>query len=114
MKIAIVGKGETGKTTIAYELSKKYQKIFGVMAIDADASLNLSLKFNIIGKPISQISELINRAKIDDVLDGKCLPQNALLRAILRDLILKGHLKLCWCNRFLYLNFNFNSKNLFA
>lgn len=122
MKIAVVGKGGTGKTTISYELSKKLSKNFKVIAIDADSSLNLSLKFNINGRSILEISELVDRAKIDGILinmrpytkdivdkysinisenlkllvvggnvkvgNGCLCPENALLRAILRELIL--------------------------
>lgn len=123
MKIAIVGKGGVGKTTIAYELSKKLSEKFEVIAIDADASLNLSLKFSVNTKPILKISDIVNRARMDNILvnmnpyvrdiidkysinikknlkllicggientnQGCLCPENAILRAVLRELILK-------------------------
>ncbi|ODS36755.1 MAG: hypothetical protein A7315_13975 [Candidatus Altiarchaeales archaeon WOR_SM1_79] len=43
MKIALAGKGGSGKTTIAAGIAKTYSKNFKVLAIDADSSLNLSM-----------------------------------------------------------------------
>jgi len=71
MKIAVTGKGGTGKTTIAFHLSRIYaRKNFKVIAVDADSSLNLASYFGHEDqKPISSIKELVDkRARISDVL----------------------------------------------
>ena len=71
MKIAVTGKGGTGKTTIAFYLSRIYAgKNLNVIAVDADSSLNLASYFGHEDqKPISSIKELVDkRARISDVL----------------------------------------------
>jgi len=71
MKIAVTGKGGSGKTTIAFHLSRIYaEKNFKVITVDADSSLNLASYFGHEDqKPISSIKELVDkRARISDVL----------------------------------------------
>lgn len=71
MKIAVTGKGGTGKTTIAFHLSRIYaKKNLNVIAVDADSSLNLASYFGHEDqKPISSIRKLVDkRARISDVL----------------------------------------------
>ena len=71
MKIAVTGKGGTGKTTIAFHLARIYaKKNLNVIAVDADSSLNLASYFGHEDqKPISSIKELVDkRARISDVL----------------------------------------------
>ncbi len=71
MKIAITGKGGTGKTTLAFYLSRIYaEKNFSVLAVDEDSSLNLAACFGMEGiEPISRIKDLIDkRARISTEL----------------------------------------------
>ncbi len=71
MKIAVTGKGGTGKTTLAFHLSRIYaRKNLNVIAVDADSSLNLASYFGHEDqKPIGSIKELVDkRARISDVL----------------------------------------------
>lgn len=71
MKIAVTGKGGSGKTTIAFHLARIYaEKNFKAIAVDADSSLNLASYFGHEDqKPISSIKELVDkRARISDVL----------------------------------------------
>jgi len=124
MKLAITGKGGSGKTTIAYELSRILSsRGLNIIAVDADPSLNLSLKFKIQEKPVMKISDIIDRAKIDNILvnmspdvrdvidkysvelsgnlkilvsggieavgSGCLCPENAVLRSLLRELVMK-------------------------
>ncbi|MCS4541924.1 MAG: carbon monoxide dehydrogenase accessory protein CooC [Euryarchaeota archaeon] len=90
MKVAIAGKGGTGKTIVASTLARILaRKGFRVIAVDVDPTLNLASSLGIElkeKKPISQMKELIeNRTgarpgegfggffklnpKVDDVLD---------------------------------------------
>lgn len=130
MKIAISGKGGTGKTTIAATISEVYLKRGkGVILIDADPDSNLKTTLNIKEEitPLIELKEIIaertgtkpgERAiffkmnpEVDDIPDrffykngnlylgimgtvrggglGCMCPENAFLKAILRNLILK-------------------------
>lgn len=62
MKIAVTGKGGSGKTTIAGYLARIYsEKNFEVLAVDADPSLNLSSLFGREGiTPISEMKSLVD------------------------------------------------------
>jgi len=70
MKIAVAGKGGSGKTTISAGLAKIYSENFNVIAIDADSSLNLSVFFdheNIV--PISDMRKVVEeKARLPDGL----------------------------------------------
>jgi len=71
MKVAVTGKGGSGKTTLAFYLSKIYaEKGFKIIAVDADSSLNLAGYFGHEDlKPISEIKELVDeRARISEAL----------------------------------------------
>ena len=63
MKIAVAGKGGTGKTTVAATLARILAKQgFSVIAVDVDPTLNLASSLGIQlkeKKPISQMKELI-------------------------------------------------------
>ncbi|HIE34468.1 MAG TPA: carbon monoxide dehydrogenase [Candidatus Altiarchaeales archaeon] len=126
MKIAVTGKGGSGKTTIALYLSKRFsEKGMDVLAVDADPSLNLMAMFGYEEiTPISEIENLVNERartpeglvklnpRVDDLIDeysikidknlrvlaigtvtkagsGCLCPENATLRALLHELVLK-------------------------
>lgn len=123
MKIAVCGKGGAGKTSIAYALSWIISEKNKVLAIDADASLNLTSLFGvkefrkIINKDVLEeralkneliimnpkVSDLIDRSAvkinenlnfivmgtIDKIGTGCLCPENAMLRALLQELVLK-------------------------
>lgn len=56
MKVAISGKGGTGKTTIAGTLARAFGRIgYSVLAIDADSNPNLALT---LGVPRDQATQL--------------------------------------------------------
>lgn len=84
MRIAIAGKGGTGKTTIAAILARLYARDgYSVMAIDCDPDMNLASALGIAEspEPISEMKELIYRRtesqmglfkvnpKVDDIAD---------------------------------------------
>lgn len=126
MKIAVTGKGGSGKTTIVAHLAKIYAADgFRVLAVDADPNLNLSEFFGYEGMPpISKMKNLVNeRSKLSngfirmkpyvrDIVDryrrgvsgnlsllalgvvekvgsGCLCPENALLRSLFQEIILK-------------------------
>jgi CO dehydrogenase maturation factor len=75
MKIAVSGKGGSGKTTIAAYLSRIYsEKNFDVLAVDADPSLNLSALFG--HEDITPISEMKSLAGERASLPGGLVRMN--------------------------------------
>ena len=66
MKIAITGKGGSGKTTIAACLARVYaDRGYRVIAVDADPTLNLSILFGYEDiKPISEMKSLVNERSV--------------------------------------------------
>jgi len=125
MKIAVTGKGGSGKTTIAAHLSVAFaDKGYRVIAVDADPSLNMSAIFGYEDiKSIGEIKEIVEEKtkKADGIYilnpdvkdlidrysvkvkknlnliasstikraDSGCLcPENALIKALMRELIL--------------------------
>jgi len=126
MKVAVSGKGGSGKTSVCANLARVFaSRGFGVLAVDADASLNLSsMLWGGTVKPLSGVREVVDgRARMPDGLvrmnpdvrdlvdeysvdvsknlrlltlgtvkkaGAGCLcPENALLRALLRELVTK-------------------------
>ena len=126
LKIAITGKGGSGKTTIAAHLAKIYAtEGLNVLAVDSDPNLNLSEFFGYEGiPPISKMKGLANERSrlpsrfirmkpyVKDIIDrysrrvsrnlsllvsgvvekvgsGCLCPENALLRALFQEIILK-------------------------
>lgn len=78
MKIALAGKGGSGKTTISASLAKIYSKNFKVLAIDADSSLNLSMFFG--QKDIVPISDMRNVVEEKARLPGGLVRMNPDIR----------------------------------
>ena len=93
MKIALSGKGGSGKTTIAAGIAKIYSENFKVLAIDADSSLNLSMFFG--HEDIAPISEM------RDVVEEKARLSGGLVRMNpdVRDMIDKYSVKINGTNK---------------
>jgi len=72
MKIAVSGKGGTGKTTISSSLAKFFQKQgFKVYAVDADVDSNLGLALDIDEAELERIKPLIEMEDLIGKLSGE-------------------------------------------
>ncbi|MEE9565112.1 MAG: AAA family ATPase [Candidatus Hydrothermarchaeaceae archaeon] len=69
LKIAVAGKGGTGKTTVAGGLALFFSRKTNVIAVDSDPSMNLHTALGMENpKPISELKELIKDRTV--VTDG--------------------------------------------
>ena len=72
MKIAVSGKGGVGKTTIASNLAKLFQKEgFQVYAVDADADSSLGLALGIDEAELNEIKPMIEMKELIGQLSGE-------------------------------------------
>lgn len=72
MKIAVAGKGGSGKTTIAGTLARTMARSHGggVLAIDADSNPNLGVTLGLSRQAVAQMRTL-DRSIIERVPDGE-------------------------------------------
>jgi len=71
MKIAVSGKGGTGKTTVSSNLAKFYAKQgFSVYAVDADVDSNLGLALDLSEDELNKIKPLIEMKELIGSLSG--------------------------------------------
>lgn len=89
MKIAIAGKGGSGKTTIAGTLARAMGRSSGrgVLAIDADSNPNLGVTLGLSREEVSRLRPL-DRSIVERVDDGEGKTKAVLTRPvadILRD-----------------------------
>ncbi len=89
MKIAVAGKGGSGKTTISAALAKNISKNFSnkVLAIDADSSLNLSMFFG--HEYITPISDMRKAVEKKARLPGGLVRMNPVVRDMIDEYSVK-------------------------